>query len=121
MTRLGTVLELLHDAPNRWTTIRATVRERRAVPPSETTTRIWIGEGGLVREEVVAMTAGADASTEMGTGDTLGVLSDPSRLIPSFDFEVLGNVHAPRAQSNSSAGDTEENSVAAVRARSLGR
>ena len=36
------------------------------------------------------MTAGADASAGMGTGDTLAVLSDPSRLIPSFDFEVLG-------------------------------
>lgn len=86
MKELGTVLELLHDAPNRWTTIRATVRERRAVPPSETTARIWIGETGCVREERDVVPNGGEV---LGSGDTLAVLFDPSRLIPSFDFDVL--------------------------------
>jgi outer membrane lipoprotein-sorting protein len=116
VSKLGTVLELMHDAPNRWSTIRATVREWRAVPASETRTRIWIDEAGRVREErdVVkgagessigvldgdrwwlyspgrgAISNDGDAHQGAGIGDRLAVLFDPSRLIPSFDFDLLG-------------------------------
>ena len=108
MGDLGDLLELLHGAAERWTTVQTTVRRRG---DAEQTTRLWIAKPHRWRQEDadgIAVGRGRlwwasaadvgfmsnEGDPDFGFGDPLqsfGAHLDPAQLIPLLSFARIEN------------------------------